>query len=60
MLGLTKQWSRKVNPLSGVDAFECVCHFSCFHNLFLGSVADSFNDTTILSGALLPDGEFAG
>ena len=44
----------------GVDAFECVCHFSCFHNLFLGSVADSFNDTTILSGALLPDGEFAG
>ena len=44
----------------GVDAFECVCHFSCFHNLLLGSVADSFNDTTILSGALLPDGEFAG
>ena len=44
----------------GVDTFERVCHFSCFHNLFLGSVADSFNDTTILSGALLPDGEFAG
>ena len=44
----------------GVDAFERVCHFSCFHNLFLGSVADLFNDTTILSGALLPDGEFAG
>jgi len=37
----------------GVDAFECVRHFSCFHNLFVGSVADSFNDTTILSGALL-------
>jgi len=44
----------------GVDAFERVCHFSCFHNLLLGSVADSFNDTTILSGALLPDGEIVG
>ena len=43
----------------GVDAFECVCHFSCFHNLFFSFVADSFNDTTILSGAFLPDGEFA-
>jgi hypothetical protein len=43
----------------GVDAFERVCHFSCFHNVFLGSVANSFNDTTILSGALLPAGEFA-
>jgi len=45
---------------SGVYAFERISHFSCFHNLFLGSVADSFNDTTILSDALLPDGEFAG
>ena len=43
-----------------VDAFECVCYFNCFHNVFLVSVADSFNDTIILSGALLPDGEFAG
>jgi hypothetical protein len=43
-----------------IDAFKGVCHFSCFHNLFLGCVADSFNDTTILSGALLPDGEFDG
>ena len=45
---------------SGVDTFERVCHFSCFHNLFLGSVADSFNDTTILSGALLTDSEING
>ena len=44
----------------GVDAFERVCHFSWFHNLLLGSVADSFNDTTILSGALLTNGEFTG
>jgi len=44
----------------GVDAFERVCHFSCFHNLLLGSVADLFNDTTILSGALLAEDEFAG
>lgn len=43
---------------SGVDAFERVGCFSCFHNLLLGSVADSFNDPTILSGPLLPDGEF--
>ena len=43
---------------SWIDAFECVRHFSCFHNLFFGSVADSFNDTTILSGALLLDCEF--
>ena len=44
---------------SWIDAFKGVCHFSCcFHNLFLGFVADSFNDTTILSGALLSDCEF--
>jgi hypothetical protein len=40
---------------SRVDAFECIRRFSCFHNLFFGSVADSFNDSTILSGALLPN-----
>ena len=39
----------------GVDAFERIRRFSCFHNLFFGCVADSFNDTTILSGALLMD-----
>jgi hypothetical protein len=38
---------------SGVDAFECVRHFSCFHNLLFGCVADSFNDPTILSDTLL-------
>jgi hypothetical protein len=43
-----------------IDTFQCACSFICFHNLFLGSVADSFNDTTILSGALLPDCEFNG
>ena len=37
----------------GVDVFQCVRRFSCFQYLFFGSVADSFNDTTILSGALL-------
>jgi hypothetical protein len=42
---------------SGVDAFERVRHFSSFHNLLFGCVADSFNDTTILSGALLLDGK---
>jgi hypothetical protein len=41
-----------------IDAFERIFSFSCFHNLFLGCVADSFNDITILSSALLPDGEF--
>jgi hypothetical protein len=40
---------------SGVDALDRVCRFSCFH--IFGFVADSFNDTTILSGALLPDSE---
>ena len=40
---------------SGVDVFERIRRFSCFHNLFFGCVADSFNDTTILSGALLMD-----
>jgi hypothetical protein len=45
---------------SWIDAFECVRHFSCFHNLFFGSVADSFNDTTILSVALLLNGELSG
>jgi hypothetical protein len=43
---------------SGVDVFQRVRHFSCFHNLFLGCVADSFNDPTILSSALLLDREF--
>jgi hypothetical protein len=38
---------------SCVDAFECVRHFSCFHILLFGCVADSFNDPTILSSALL-------
>jgi hypothetical protein len=38
---------------SRVDAFECVRHFSSFHILLFGCVADSFNDPTILSGALL-------
>jgi hypothetical protein len=40
---------------SGVDALDRVYRFGCFHNF--GSVADSFNDPTILSGALLPDCE---
>ena len=40
---------------SGVDVLDRVCRFSCFH--IFGFVADSFNDTTILSGALLPDAE---
>ena len=44
---------------SWIDAFECVRHFSCFHNLFFGCVADSFNDTTILSVALLLNGELS-
>jgi hypothetical protein len=38
---------------SGIDAFECACHFNCFHNFSLGCGVDSFNDTTILSVALL-------
>jgi hypothetical protein len=40
---------------SGVDALDRVCRFSCFH--IFGFVGDSFNDTTILSGELLPDSE---
>jgi hypothetical protein len=43
---------------SGIDAFEGVRHFSCFHNLLFDRVVDSFNDTTILSGALLLNCEF--
>jgi hypothetical protein len=50
-LGPAKVWS-------GVDAFKCVRYFSCFHNLLFGCVVDSFNDTTILSGAFLLDREF--
>jgi hypothetical protein len=42
---------------SCVDAFERVGHFGCFHICFVGYVADSFNDATILSGALLPNCE---
>ena len=56
--GLFHLASAKVG--SWIDAFKGVCHFSCFHNLFLGCVADSFNNTTILTGALLPDCEFDG
>ena len=40
---------------SGVDVFERIRRFSYFHNMFFGCVADSFNDTTILSGALFTD-----
>ena len=42
----------------GVDTFERIRHFS-FHNLLFGCVVDSFNDTTILSGAFLLDCEFS-
>jgi hypothetical protein len=44
----------------GFDGLHALGHFSRFHNLLFCSVADSFNDTTILSGAFLPDGEFVG
>ena len=49
-LASAKMWSC-------VDTFQCVRHFSCFHNLLSWYVADSFNDTTILSVALLLNGE---
>lgn len=38
---------------SGVDDLDRVTRFGCFHNF--GFVADSFNDMTILSGAVLTD-----
>jgi hypothetical protein len=41
---------------SGVDVLDRVLYFVCSHNF--GFIADSFNDTTILSGALFPDSEF--
>jgi hypothetical protein len=41
---------------SGVDVLDRVLYLGCFH--IFGFIADSFNDTTILSGALLPDCEF--
>lgn len=45
---------------SCVDAFQCVLHFRCFHIHIPGYVAESFNDTTILSGALLLNCELSG
>ena len=43
---------------SCVDAFDCVGCFGCFHNWVFCCVADSFNNTTIISGAVSLDCEF--